>query len=520
MVGKVRHLLERGGRYYARIVVPARIRSIVGKAELTAPLGGDRRLALRKLPAVVAGLQDRISAGEAELRRRTHAPAPARRARPLDAIEIARIQFAESVEFDTELRDTDPRYAEFGFPDEQNIASLKRIASGAAGDDETARTLAIILYRFRQRGHIQSPAGSAEWRNVCRLLAQAELASLEVSAHRDEGEPDPPLPAFLEPPAETETHSPVRVRDLFDAYLKELQRAGKARDADRKWQPVIRNLLEFLGHDDARRITKKNAVDWKDKLSEAFAPKTVRDRYIATARAAFAWGLDNERVATNPFKGVKIRYTKAKLGREKGFVDREAQAILKAANGYRKLEREQLKTAAAKRWTPLLAAYSGARIGELTQLRQEDVQEQDGIHFVRLTPDAGTIKTGSYKDVPLHPHLVELGFLDFVRASGPGPLFFRELDRTGKNAPASIVANKVAAWVRSLNVADKRVAPNHGWRHRLKTVAREIGVDPRVLDAVQGHAARTAGDDYGDVTLRAKAGVINRLPRYELSQSP
>jgi integrase len=136
---------------------------------------------------------------------------------------------------------------------------------------------------------------------------------------------------------------------------------------------------------------------------------------------------------------------------------------------------------------------------------------------LRLTPDAGTIKTRTFKDVPLHPHLVELGFLGFVRTSGPGPLFFRELDRTGKNAPASIVANKVAAWVRSLNVADSRVAPNHGWRHRLKTIAREIGVDPRVLDAVQGHAARTSGDDYGDVTLKAKARVIASLPAYDLT---
>ena len=35
MAGKIRHLLERGGRYYARLSVPAALREIVGKRELT-----------------------------------------------------------------------------------------------------------------------------------------------------------------------------------------------------------------------------------------------------------------------------------------------------------------------------------------------------------------------------------------------------------------------------------------------------------------------------------------------------
>lgn len=47
-----------------------------------------------------------------------------------------------------------------------------------------------------------------------------------------------------------------------------------------------------------------------------------------------------------------------------------------------------------------------------------------------------------------------------------------------------------------------------------KTVAREIGASDRVTDAIQGHAARTAGDSYGDVTLKAKQAAIERMPSY------
>jgi hypothetical protein len=57
-------------------------------------------------------------------------------------------------------------------------------------------------------------------------------------------------------------------------------------------------------------------------------------------------------------------------------------------------------------------------------------------------------------------------------------------------------------------------APHHGWRNRFKTVGRETGVDSRVLDAIQGHAAKTAGDNYGVVSLKAMAEATGKLPQY------
>jgi integrase len=67
---------------------------------------------------------------------------------------------------------------------------------------------------------------------------------------------------------------------------------------------------------------------------------------------------------------------------------------------------------ACRRWVPWLCAYTGARVGELTQLRAGDVQARQGpagsIWVLRLTPDAGTIKTGRARTVPLHADLVRL----------------------------------------------------------------------------------------------------------------
>jgi hypothetical protein len=50
---------------------------------------------------------------------------------------------------------------------------------------------------------------------------------------------------------------------------------------------------------------------------------------------------------------------------------------------------------------------------------------------MKLTPEAGTIKTGKPRSVPLHSHIVEQGFVEFVKANGSGPLFYNVAKDTG-----------------------------------------------------------------------------------------
>jgi integrase len=71
-----------------------------------------------------------------------------------------------------------------------------------------------------------------------------------------------------------------------------------------------------------------------------------------------------------------------------------------------------------------LCAYSGARSGEITQLRGVDVTKRGAFHVMKPTPEAGTIKTSEARVVPIHEHLVAQGFIEFVREIGKGPLFY------------------------------------------------------------------------------------------------
>ncbi|MCX5580274.1 DUF6538 domain-containing protein [Kaistia terrae] len=338
--------------------------------------------------------------------------------------------------------------------------------------------------------------------------------------------PDPKAGRF--PPSEEakpKAHAKLSVTDLIDGHLAILKAGGQGAAAEKRWRPIVAKFVAFLKHDDATRVTKSDLIAWKDYrlLVEGRSPKTVRDSDLAALRACFQWAVDNVKLPFNPVEGVKVKLAKGVRTRGKGFTDEEALNILKAANEYRRPDQEYEETAAAKRWAPWLCAFTGARIAEICQLRQEDFSERDGVPVIRINPEAGSVKSGHYRDIPLHPQLVELGLLAFVAASKAGPLFHRTKPRSAprkglppspKVNPANAVAASVGEWVNGLGVIAGKVAPNHGWRHRFKTVCIEVGIQPRIADAIQDHAARTAGEAYGDVTLKAKYEAIKTLPKY------
>lgn len=532
MTGKVAHIVERKGRYFARLVVPNDVRHVIGKTELRAPLGSNRSEASKKSHAVLADFQKQIESARAGLAMRPAEQRP--HPEELDIMtfeEIARLRYRESLEFDEELRNTDHRYAAFGGIDEQQVTALKRAVVGSASDSELRDAVGSIMLQLALRGHHVEKFGSGGWRKLARYVAAAELEALRRIAERDEGDfsgsPQTPFLIAPEPAAPNiPKKSPVPLTVLFESYIAELAASGKGSEAKRRWTPVFRNLASFLGHEDAGRITPEDLVRWKESLLPTLAPKTIKDVYIVAVKAVLSWAKKNHKIPEYVAADLSIRAPKKVVSRERGLNDSEAAKVLAAALNYspkvvsNPRNRESEKLTAAKKWVPWLCALTGARVAEITQLRKSDVRDRDGISYLHLTPDAGSIKTGHYRDVPIHPQLVELGFLDFVEASGNGPLFFAvNPDRSASAKPARQVAGRISDWLRGLDAISAEVDPSHAWRHRFKTIARELGLDPRVVDAIQGHASRTAGDDYGDVTLKAKHAAISRMPHYRIPAS-
>jgi integrase len=339
--------------------------------------------------------------------------------------------------------------------------------------------------------------------------------------------PDPKAQRFPDwPPDQSKRDTlptaKVALKGLVEDWWKEARATGRKPSTYESYRNTVASLVAFLGHDDASKLTPEQIIGFKDhrlatlnpKTGKPISAKTVKDSDLAGLKTVLGWAAANRKIANNPAVGITIKLGKPKKLRSKGFTDDEASALLRVARAYGNRD-ETPKTAAAKRWVPWLCAYTGARVGELAQLRKQDLREEAGRWVIHITPEAGTVKTDEARDVVLHPHLVEEGFVKFVQGAALGHLFLRIGKEGDVRGPLRGLKNRLAAAARE-TVRDPLVMPNHGWRHRFKTVARSVGIDSRIVDAIQGHAPRTAGDDYGDVTVAAMALAMTKFPRVDL----
>lgn len=490
MAGKVRHLVNRSGRYHARLVVPLELRGVIGKTELRTPLGGDYKQALRLLPGAVAQLQNQITVAE----------------RMSGQVSAAL------------------RYAMVSI-DDMLVRRLRDAKAGRADDQELEALVGPVLNYFRSAGNLDAAKGSDEWREIARALCIAEYEALERVYERDEGDfaGFPTTPILIDAEAPSEPEKTVSIKRLWSDYVAVRKQAGFMLDGGKRQSVVVDSLRQFLKHDNARRVTKKNVLDWRDDLMKTLAAKTVSDVYLSTIRTLFEWAVDNDQLLENPASSVKQPKPRKVYGRERGYTDAEAVKVLSLSRAYAPQAdingyiRERPELVSAKRWVPIICAFTGARVSELTQLRREDLRQEDGIWIARITPEAGSVKAGGYRDVPLHPQIIEEGFADFLTEAGQGPLFHNGKGPDDYVRKSKQISNQLASWLTASGLLSDGLAPNHAWRHRFKTQCIELGISDRVMDAIQGHAGRTAGDTYGDVTLKAKRDALWKLEFYDLT---
>jgi integrase len=353
-----------------------------------------------------------------------------------------------------------------------------------------------------------------------RFSVEAVEAAKKLARNAD-GDYSPDIYAAKFPPFEQaadKSASKKSLKALAEAWHRAAPDRGvKARDANRI-KARFNWLIGFLQHDDADRVTKQDIVRWRDhRLATKKSVKTINDSDIASFNSVFNWGVERGWLAQNPADGMAIKQKRhtAKL-REEYFTPEEARAVLLRAASVLATPKENAKTTAAKRWVPWLCAYSGARVMEMIQLRKQDVRK-DATHgwVIRLTPEAGDIKTNTFCDVPVHEHLEATGFIEFVKTAKDGHLFCNRAKDGSITGSAEGVYKRIYTMVKE--VVPSGVQPNHAWRYTFKTCGSDAGIAGHVLDAITNHAPKHQGGKYTKVTLKARADAMRMFPRYELT---
>lgn len=171
-------------------------------------------------------------------------------------------------------------------------------------------------------------------------------------------------------------------------------------------------------------------------------------------------------------------------------------------------------------WLPLLGLYHGNRLEEFAQLRREDILREDGVDFIRITDaDGRKLKNKpSRRRVPIHPHILELGFLDYVEQVAPTPdsNLFPVLTASGKAKKLGhYFSRRFTEYRRQLGVYEE-LRDYHSFRHGVETKLGGMSdVHERFIDILLGHQGTGTGRkiylDRGDIPVTDLAKIISRV---------
>ncbi|PJI55984.1 hypothetical protein CTI14_00675 [Methylobacterium radiotolerans] len=356
-----------------------------------------------------------------------------------------------------------------------------------------------------------------------RLLQRVSQAALDAGLalkKRAGGDyrPDPTAERF--PPFQKEGGAVIGVSltNIFERWRKETDPAPATITT---WRGILADFEKHLKHGEAARVTEHDVVGWKDaRVAAGRAAKTINDSDLACLRALFRFAVTNKLLTRNPAEGIKVRIKKqAGEGRLPYTNVEVAQLLAYAAR----------ETLPHRRYVPLLAATTGSRVQDIVQLWAENVTVEDGVPVLRITPasDGGRLKNrGSERVIPIHPAVMNSGFIEFARSKGRGPLFYgakprraTETNEVKKHASKG-TSNRVSEWVRTLpGFDDPRKAPCHSLRHWMKSAATKAGVLDSVANHLQGHTdSSVAGRYRHHDDLKSLAVEVAKIPIPTLSK--
>lgn len=179
---------------------------------------------------------------------------------------------------------------------------------------------------------------------------------------------------------------------------------------------------------------------------------------------------------------------------------------------FRMIDAAAREKKAWQRWLPLLAAYTGARRAELTQLRKVDIKldSDSKRYYMLITDEAGSVKTdNAIRQVPLHSALIDKGFLQFVDSVE---------DRLFDNLKPQAVTAWFARFRDRLEIGqfddfgDRKVF--HSFRHTFITLSRGAGNPLENVQQVVGHEKTKSGitDRYSHrLPMQDVMGVVDRV---------
>lgn len=533
---KVPNLTVRNGIFETRIQIPADVREAYGKGVEQVSHGTrDFIVALVAHEKIAAAVKARIAA----LRSAEPSALPAAAGEPTwtpdDAFAALKRWARKSI---------DRAYVEEFYGKAPNIFSEAAKERGRQYDalsnwrwheipDMRERLAAALVSEG-----IEVSAGDHVITSLTSAFAETWLDVLDKSAQFRAGKFDawslstggPPAAPPSAPAAElvarpSQGNAPI-LSALVESYLKF---AGLPSKEKSELRGYMRRLIEHLGDIPASSVTTLAMDGFLDKLRSfpvtkrpdllrmpfdkiierlkddqqisRLAARTIRVKWFGAYNRIFKYALSRELIVRNPVAAAmpnkkhdqprdREPWDAAQIGRM------FAKPLFAGAASLRAYRDDpgDLVAHDAKYWLPIIALWSGMRLDEPGAARADEVRQDDGVWIFDLTkrPLAGPRRvknTQSQRIVPVHPVLIELGFLDYVGRQGEWLFADLPHDSDEAGSTTAVISKWLGHWRRTNGFqTPDRKQDHHSFRHNFKDACREAGIAEDVHDRLTGHA--------------------------------
>jgi len=152
-------------------------------------------------------------------------------------------------------------------------------------------------------------------------------------------------------------------------------------------------------------------------------------------------------------------------------------------------------------WSFLIGIFSGMRTNETAQLRIEDIIKKENVWMISIDETEGkSVKTtSSIRKVPVHPTLISLGFIDYVKIikSKGVDRVFPELTKQRDGYSTKISQHYNEKFLPSIGVWKRQVKVLYSTRHTFINRCYKKGVDRDIIKSIVGHEPDFTMDVYG-----------------------
>lgn len=395
-----------------------------------------------------------------------------------------------------------------------------------SGHTNLVRRGATYYYRARVPEDLQQHYRRREFfvslKTRNRLQAEQSLIRLKArllddfTALRGGDQTLPALPPLVKSPSlSLPVPAKVSLWSLVEYWSNQAERRPRTL---MEVNTAFKRLIACNGNLSPSEVEKRHIVAYKDWMLEQGRSAATIKKSIGLLSTVFELAVANDKMSVNVTRGIRLAKPKVEKKSRIPFDSSDLGRIF-TSPVFSQAERPRGGKGEAAYWLPYLGLWTGARLEELGQLLVADVCCEQAMHYLNISDDPLTGKklksNSSRRRVPIHPELVRLGFLDYVRQqvdAGHAHLFPLLSSAAGRQLTASW-SQWFSRYLRNtVGIKDRRKV-FHSFRHGFKEACRLSGIPKDVHDQLTGHASRDVGDRYGgeQYPLRPLVAAIESL---------